>query len=397
MIQAKCTEKIRDKNNHIIGYRIVDKNKNEVLVKAEKLKEVIRAGKLDIVNLTLTSDNRLIDKKPDTVSKPTTTPSSKQSISAEAVLAKARATGCNITTFDTDCGHKCYIVSSPDNTKHFLLIPDNVEYLYNLSDRGAYNTNRGVHNTKLSKYMSNIEGTLKVVGGKGLTSTVGMFYNCAAQSIDLRSLDTSNVTDMQGMFNKCEVQSIDLSSFDTSNVTDMGQMFYKCEAKSIDLRSFNTSNVKDMERMFNKCTAQSLDLSSFNTSKITDMWSMFSDCKVQSLDLSSFKTRNVTNMRGMFYECKAQSINLSSFNTSDVTDMGGMFCECEAQSIDLRSFDTSNVKDMEKMFYKCKAQSIDLTSFDTSNVRPMWNIFNGCKAQIKVNDPKLKEHLKSRR
>ena len=369
MVQAKCTEKIRDKNNHIIGYRLIDKNKNEVLVKAEKLKEVIRAGKLEVINLTLTSDNRLVDKKPTAPSKPTTTPSSKQSISAEAVLAKARATGCNITTFDTDCGHKCYIVSSPDNTKHFLLIPDNVEYLYNLSDRGTYNTNRGVHNTKLSKYMSNIEGTLKVVGGKGLTSTVGMFYNCAAQSIDLRSLDTSNVTDMQGMFNKCEVQSIDLSSFDTSKVTNMKEMFDKCKAHSLDLSSFDTSQVTAMNSMFYECKAQSINLSSFNTSKVKDMG-------------------------GMFSECEAQSINLTSFDTRNVTDMSEMFERCKAQSLDLSSFDTNNVLSMFEMFYGCEAQSIDLSSFDTSKVINMSSMFKKCKAQIKTNDPWLKDRLK---
>ena len=296
MIQAKCTEKIRDKNNYIIGYKLIDKNKNEVLVKAEKLKEVIRSGQLDIINLTLTSDNRLIDKKPDTVPKPTTASSSKQNINVEAILAKAKATGCNIVTLDTACNHKCYLASSQNNLDHILIIPDDVEDIYE--------TNRDLDEDDIP--ISRIEGSLKVIGGKGLTSAHHMFALCKARSIDL-------------------------SSFNTSKVTSMGSIFAGCKAQSLDLRCFNTS-------------------------KVTNMSFMFMNCEAQSIGLSSFDTRKVTGMRWMFMYCKAHSIDLSSFNTSKVEDMEKMFCRCEAQSIDLSSFDTSEVTDMEQMFKGCKAR-----------------------------------------
>ena len=263
MIQAICLKKFRNKNNQIIGYKIQDKNGSTLDVKSEYLKQAIRNNQINVLNLTLTSDNKLIDKAYK--------PQKQQKSNSKDIISKIKLLGKPITS---PCGHTYYILEKSGTT--IAGIPSDVKRL------NPFNSEYNI---------------LKLIGGSGLDST---------------------------------------------------------------------------ERLFAQCKAKYIDLSYFDTSK-------------------------VTNMHGMFYECKAQSINLSSFNTSNVTDMGGMFCECEAQSIDLRSFDTSNVKDMEKMFYKCKAQSIDLTSFDTSNVRPMWNIFNGCKAQIKVNDPKLKEHLKSRR
>ena len=61
MLQAKCIKKFRDKHNKIIGYRLVDTNGNIQDVKAEKLKEVLSTGKLNIVNLTLTKDGRLVN------------------------------------------------------------------------------------------------------------------------------------------------------------------------------------------------------------------------------------------------------------------------------------------------------------------------------------------------
>ena len=304
MIQAKCIEKIRDKNNYIIGYKLIDKDKNEVIVKSERLKDVIRSGQLEVINLKLTYDSRLIDKKPDTPSK--------SNINVKAIINKAKAIGCIITTVNTDCGHKCYIASSQDNSNHILIIPDDVKYVDNVEkaylasdDCFFFNTKR-VYNTKLSKHLSHIEGTLKIVGGKGLTSTVGMFYNCGAQYIDLKSFDTSNVQWMLNMFKRCKAHSIDLSSFNTSNVYDMTMMFEECEAHSLDLSSFNTRKVRGMSYMFRNCKVQSIDLSSFNTSKVETMYAMFDGCKAQSIDLSSFNTSKVWDMKEMFSDCKAQ-------------------------------------------------------------------------------------------
>ena len=378
-MKAKCIEKIRDKNNHIIGYTIIGNDKKPIPVKSEKLKEVIRSGQLEVVNLTLTSDNRLIDKKPDTPSKPVNTPSSKPNINVEATINKAKTLGYIINTFDTACGHKCYIASSPDDTKHILIIPDDVKYIYpdinfDLGDNAGWGWHE-VYATNICKHMYEINGTLKVIGGKGLATTCGIFYGCRAQSLDLSSFNTSNVTDMRGMFKFCRTQSLDLTSFNTSNVECMYGMFNDCKAHSIDLSSFNTSNVIDMTGMFVRCEAQSLDLSSFNTSNVTTMNRMFWDCRARSIDLSSFDTSNVESMNSMFKFFRPQSIDL-----------------------DLTSFNTSKVKDMSYMFQDCKTHSIDLTSFNTSNVEYMGCMFHDCKARVKVNnDPRMEFQSRHRR
>ena len=50
--------------------------------------------------------------------------------------------------------------------------------------------------------------------------------------------------------------SLELRSFDTSNVTDMGSMFTDCTSLTeLDLRSFSTSNVFNMRAMFQDCSA----------------------------------------------------------------------------------------------------------------------------------------------
>lgn len=76
MIKAKCTKKYRDNKGRIYGYELVDLNGNKQEIKAEELKSEIYKKHIDVVNLTMTSDNRLIDKKEKTDKKPVTAASS---------------------------------------------------------------------------------------------------------------------------------------------------------------------------------------------------------------------------------------------------------------------------------------------------------------------------------
>jgi hypothetical protein len=63
MIQAKCIQKFRDNTGRIYGYRLQDLNGKTQDVTSENLKKAIKRGQINIINLTLTSDYRLIDSK----------------------------------------------------------------------------------------------------------------------------------------------------------------------------------------------------------------------------------------------------------------------------------------------------------------------------------------------
>lgn len=67
--QAKYLTKIRDKHNKIVGYTIMDKGSKTINIKADELKQLIKEGKVEVINLTLTSDNRLVDKAAPSKSK----------------------------------------------------------------------------------------------------------------------------------------------------------------------------------------------------------------------------------------------------------------------------------------------------------------------------------------
>lgn len=63
MMQVRCIQKFRDSTGKIYGYRVQDINGVTQDVRPENLKQAIRNNQIRVVNLTLTSDNRLVDSK----------------------------------------------------------------------------------------------------------------------------------------------------------------------------------------------------------------------------------------------------------------------------------------------------------------------------------------------
>ena len=332
MLKVKCIQKFRDKNTVIIGYRIVDQNGNMKDVSSESLKQVIQQGRLEVINLTLTSDNRLIDKAITQTATQKTQKPIKQSpqkiVDIDKILSRLKLLGC-VTEINEGCDHTIYLAKISEED-YRLIIPDDVtEIKFDYAD--YYN-----ESTPISKIpIKSSNAKLTVYGGNNLKIVKSLFAGVEFSTIDLSKFNTSSIINMSEMFHGCQATSLDLSSFDTSKVTNMSGMFWNCKATSLDLSSFDTSKVIDMSEMFCGCQAISLDLSNFDTSKVIDMQGMFSRCQATSLDLSSFDTSSVTNMQYMFYECQATSLDLSSFNTNKVINIQYMFYECKATSIDL--------------------------------------------------------------
>lgn len=65
MIKAKCVRKDRDKSGNIIGYELIDEKGQLGYFKSDALKRNILSGDIDVINLKLTTDNKLVDKKED--------------------------------------------------------------------------------------------------------------------------------------------------------------------------------------------------------------------------------------------------------------------------------------------------------------------------------------------
>ena len=129
-------------------------------------------------------------------------------------------------------------------------------------------------------------------------------------SLDVRTVDTSNVTNMKDMFNySTGLTSLDVSSFNTNKVTDMGGMFASCNGlTSLDVSNFNTSNVTYMTAMFNRCTSlESLDLSGWDVSNVSDMMYMFIRCsKLKTIRMVGCNSTTVNIIKNKLKEAEIQ-------------------------------------------------------------------------------------------
>lgn len=338
MLKVKCIQKFRDKHNIIIGYRLIDQSGNTKDVTPQQLKTVMSQGRIEVINLTLTSDNRIIDKSNTNIQNPKK-PNSEASSEQLELEIKFMTLGIkkeNITEINTDCGHKIYLCKK-SKYNYIVYIPDNV-------------TNIGFDNSALlprSKIkIDGLKTVLEVYGGKNLKTTEALFAGCKFYMIDLGNLDTRNVENMNRMFHGCCSDIINVNKLNTSKVISMREMFSLSEIGFLDLSSFDTSNVIDMRGMFEYCETSGISLYRFNTSKVKNMRSMFADCQVYYLDLRNFDTRNVVDMSRMFESCKAEYLNISNFSTHGVLDAEDIFHDCEAVDDFLRLSDDGFLEEL---------------------------------------------------
>lgn len=67
MVEVKCIDKQRNKQGVITAYKLADKQNKVTVMSASELKSAIKSGKVKVVNLTLTKDDRLVLSRKDTV------------------------------------------------------------------------------------------------------------------------------------------------------------------------------------------------------------------------------------------------------------------------------------------------------------------------------------------
>lgn len=184
-------------------------------------------------------------------------------------------------------------------------------------------------------------------------------------SLDVGSMNTSNVTDMSSMFENMHACTtiIGLENFDVSNVTSIAHLLsYDIALSTIpNLGGWNITNkCKDISYAFNSI---GYTASKNNTSKWLD---------TITYDYSNWDVSNVENMSHAFANAfKLKTLDLSGWDTSNVTDMSYMFDMTDsinksylATIYGLADFDVSNVTNMDYMFHECRSLSADLSSWN---------------------------------
>ena len=218
-------------------------------------------------------------------------------------------------------------------------------------------------------------------GGVNANPDSEFAFSCyyLATYLNLKYLDTSEVTNMNYMFFYSGYNSRDYGNFqiegldnwDTSKVEDMSYMFsfvgrYNPEYSIGDLGNWNTSSVTNMEHMFDR-TAESA--SSFDIGNI-----------------GSWDVSHVTRMNNMFdyagtYAKQWNIGNLSSWDTSNVLSMENMFFYAGYGAIDWNNIGTLKIYAdiIDNMFFSVKSAKATLNIY--SNPTYYSGAFNGASTK----------------
>lgn len=339
----KCLQKIR-KYGTITDYELVDLNHNQMILDRDSLKHAIKTKRVFVVNLKLTSDDKLIDCE----SNITNIIKYTKYYYKVSALFNMSTVEC-ILDFDRD-----EVIISKINVKgDKVIIPDFVT---------------GVdENIKFEVYDRSIRRLQVIHKNNQMKSMKKLFYNLSMDIIDLSEFDTRGVTNFSYMFYNCTrtTKIIFGKEFDTSSAVNMESMFTTMfMIKELDLRCFDVHNVKYMNSLFEACL------------------------NVQKINIDGWNTQNVITMASMFKTCKelTEIVGLNKLKANNLQDMSYMFCECDKlEFISLRGMYTPNLKSMEYTFCRCSSlQGVNLCNFSLFGKVSLYEVAHLCNIEQEI-------------
>ena len=213
---------------------------------------------------------------------------------------------------------------------------------------------------------------------------------------DIRSWDTSSVTNTAIMFMNATNFNQDLSKWNLGKVESTMGMFMGATnfnngeapgASTSPLNSWDTSEAVELRFMFNNAISFNQDIGNWDTSKNRTTQAMFKGATRFNRPIGNWNVSSVVNMSQMFYNAYRFNQDINSWDTSSVIDMSGMFHYRSGNIGDfnqpLNNWDVSSVQNMSLMFGTTNgtngrgAFNQDINSWDTSSVTNMQSMFKG--------------------
>jgi len=203
-----------------------------------------------------------------------------------------------------------------------------------------------------------------------------MFANTPnLESLDLTTLDTSNVANFLNMFLESGIINLNVSGWDTSSATNVNSMFRNAtRLTALDTSSWTFAGVPngtlngaiDMARMFENTHSLTTigDVSGWVTSGVTRYYSMF------------LHARSLTSLPG-----------IEQWNTSSGIRLQSMFSNTWALTeLDLSNWQTSTFEDLTNTFRDNGLERLNLDGWNISSVVSMGNIFANTDARFALRE-----------
>ena len=256
-----------------------------------------------------------------------------------------------------------------------------------------------IFDSKVDCYSNGDELHIYNVNGgkvKAPQNSTKLFASCTAESMDLKGLDVSQVSNANQMFVNCtKMIGIDVSNWNTSSLTDMISIFDGCTSlKELDLNNWNVSKVKDFKRLFYGCrNLTTLKISDWDVSNVQSFVATFNYCsKLPYVDLSKWNTSSAQSFYAMFDGCEyINNLNLSKWNTQNVYNVSWMFSgTLKLTNLKgVENWNVQNVNRIEYWFHNCGLSEIKLPDLKKNNINSLRHMFSGANNITEIDLTKI--------
>ena len=215
------------------------------------------------------------------------------------------------------------------------------------------------------EYMEATSISLTDVQVLNIISMDYLFYNSKVNSsVDLSSFTETKIKKTNLMFFGYEGPEVILNGMDFSSVENIFRMFAEAKINRIDMRNIDTSNITNWNEAFYNCESyEVLFPNNFTTGENASLNETFLYSKIPKIDLHGLDTSKVTNMENLFDGTTASEIILSDkFTIDNIKSMHGIFRNTKGKTLDLTSIDITKIPKNEYFFDNSEFEKIYVKS-----------------------------------
>lgn len=246
-----CISKNRT-NKRVESYELKMINGTVKIINHDELKELMQTDAVSVINLKLTSDNRIVDKNVSAERIMKFLNKGKDSDRKYRATKKLRLTAPMIRNIVDEFKREHKDVYSRNEMSFAIKSLTDIDRMdVNTSKAKSFDRDRIYYGYKKSTNTIYIASEYSLYFSGDIT---GLFSEMKFKTLSLYNVDFSEVTSMALMFSKSRIDNINVNSFDTRNVQDMHYMFYdariRMDSANVLVSKLNTSKVVNMLGMF---------------------------------------------------------------------------------------------------------------------------------------------------
>lgn len=340
-----CTERIKDKNNIIVEYVIINDNGFSMRLSAQALKSAIMSKQLFVKNLRFTSDNRLIMINKDIKIRSATSDKKIKSIT-------------KIPTYELTGEMYWDKIMTQDVHRIRFKSSRNLSVLETKSKIMGLVTERiNEHILKVYSIGNSKKDVDLIVFCDGIWGLGRNSYSCFGYDpwVEKKLRNHADIIDISGV------------KIITDDISDI---FRDITAEELILNNVDFTKVKYAYRAFHQVSLLRLNMSNVRFSSAYEMENLFEGAKIGELNLSGMYIPKVTSLRCMFCLTTIGKINLDNIYCVSVTNVEDMFgySEISQDILKLDFLANNKIDSVRNMFIDAKIKTLDISALNTRSV-----------------------------